>query len=138
MALHNVGKPAPDPLSNEDHMFYLRELKNKKEADQANLLDFFRGLDVTHGMLGMEAQDRFKQDHEEGPRYNEEGTTVTVASEVDFELNKKRIAGELRRGYIIQLVLCIIFTIFMACMVALSVAAGFLSGKFDWVPTMLM
>ena len=42
VALHHVNKPAPDPLSNEEVMFDLLRLDNKKEADQANLLDYFR------------------------------------------------------------------------------------------------
>jgi hypothetical protein len=125
VALHNVGKPAPDPLSNEEKMFELRKLHHKAEADQANLLDYFRGLSVTHQMLGV-AEGVEVDGYTEGP------------TETQFMENKKRIALELRSGYIVQLVLCILFTIFMAVMVAVSVAAGFLSGKFDWVPTMLM
>ena len=111
-------------------MFELIKLENKKEADQANLLDYFRGLSVTHRMLGADAKL-------EGP------VLELPADDEAFEARKHTVALELRSGYITQLVLTIIFTIVCAALVAITVQMGFLNSKtfsedYSWMPTLLM
>jgi Na+/melibiose symporter-like transporter len=135
VGLHNVNKAAPDPLSNEEVLFDLLKLDHKKEADQANLLDFFRGLQITHEMLGTtEAQ--------KGRALTEE-EVGDIKDDEDFETRKKVVAHKLRKGYTVELVLTIIFTAVMAALVVVTVQAGFLNSAtftqdYSWVPTLLM
>ena len=128
VALHKVNKPAPDPLSNEDAMFELMKLHSKKEADQANLIDYFRGLKITRAMLGMKTSDTVPTDE----------TGAALLEDSDFEANKRAQAEALRRGYVRETLIYVILIIGFAAAVAGSVAAGLLDSDFDFVPTVLM
>ena len=127
VALHKVNKPAPDPLSNENAMFELMQLHSKKEADQANLIDYFRGLKITRTMLGMKTSDAAMDE-----------TGAALLEDSAFEANKRAQAEALRKGYVRETVIYVILIIGFAAAVAGSVAAGLLDSDFDFVPTILM